>query len=132
MIVAAAGTGPDGGAGPDSGLRAGSLSKTFVAVMLLQLVAEARSVLTTLWSPTPPTSPIAEGVTMRQLLAHRSGIPEHTDGELAPVVLPTDPAGLDRSDVLEWWATSPATLRPAREFAYSNTNYMSPGCSSRP
>ena len=60
--------------------------------MLLQLVADGTIGLDDLVVEHAPELTIADGVTIRQLLAHRSGIPEHTDGELAPAVL-ADPAG---------------------------------------
>ena len=41
----------------DDVLRVGSVSKTFVAVMLLQLVDEGTLVLDSTSPPTPPTSP---------------------------------------------------------------------------
>jgi D-alanyl-D-alanine carboxypeptidase len=93
VLTAAAGSaGPEGGTiEPNSAFRVASLSKTFVAVMLLQLVADGTIGLDDPVVAHAPELTIADGVTIRQLLAHRSGIPEHADGELAPAVL-ADPA----------------------------------------
>ena len=129
LTVAAAGSaGPDGGTvEPDSAFRVGSLSKTFVAVMLLQLVADGTIGLDDLVVDHAPDLTIADGVTIRQLLAHRSGIPEHTDGELAPAVL-ADPARTwTPADVLELVADQPRDFAPGTQFAYSNTNYIVAG-----
>ncbi len=123
LTVAAAGTaGPDGGTlEPDAAFRVGSLSKTFVAVMLLQLVADGTIGLDDLVVEHAPDLTIAEGVTIRQLLAHRSGIPEHTDGELAPAVLADPSRTWTPADVLDLVADQPRDFAPDEQFAYSNT-----------
>jgi D-alanyl-D-alanine carboxypeptidase len=129
LTVAAAGSaGPNGGSvEPGSAFRVGSLSKTFVAVMLLQLVDDGTIGLDDLVVDHAPELTIADGVTIRQLLAHRSGLPEHTDGELAPAVL-ADPARTwTPADVLELVADQPRDFAPGTQFAYSNTNYIVAG-----
>ena len=129
LTVAAAGSaGPDGGiVEPGSAFRVGSLSKTFVAVMLLQLVDDGTIGLDDLVVDHAPELTIADGVTIRQLLAHRSGLPEHNDGELAPAVL-ADPARTwTPADVLELVADQPRDFAPDTQFAYSNTNYIVAG-----
>ena len=129
LTVAAAGSaGPDGGiVEPGSAFRVGSLSKTFVAVMLLQLVDDGTIGLDDLVVDHAPELTIADGVTIRQLLAHRSGLPEHADGELAPAVL-ADPARTwTPADVLELVADQPRDFAPDTQFAYSNTNYIVAG-----
>ena len=49
----------------------GSVSKTFVAAVVLQLVDEGALALD------EEVGPIAEGVTLRQLLNHTSGLPDY-------------------------------------------------------
>lgn len=129
LTVAAAGnTGSDDGAlEPDSAFRVGSLSKTFVAVLLLQLVSDGTVGLDDPVVAHAPTVTIAEGVTIRQLLAHRSGIPEHTDGELAPAVLADMARTWTPADVLALVADQPRDFAPGEQFAYSNTNYVVAG-----
>lgn len=129
LTLAAAGSaGPDGGIiEPGSAFRVGSLSKTFVAVMLLQLVDDGTIGLDDLIVDHAPELTIADGVTIRELLAHRSGLPEYADGELAPAVL-ADPARTwTPADVLELVADQPRNFAPDTEFAYSNTNYIVAG-----
>ena len=129
LRIAVAGTaGPDGGAlAPDSPFRVGSLSKTFVAVMVLQLVADGTIALDDLVITHAPEMVIAEGITIRQLLAHRTGIPEHSDGELAPAVV-ADPARTwTPADVLALVTDQPRDFAPGEEFGYSNTNYVVAG-----
>jgi D-alanyl-D-alanine carboxypeptidase len=132
MTVAAAGSaGPDGGTvEPGSAFRVGSLTKTFVAVMLLQLVADGTIGLDDLVVAHAAELTIADGVTIRQLLAHRSGIPEHTDRELAPAVL-ADPARTwTPADLLRLVADQPRDFAPDAQFADSNTNYIVAGLPS--
>ncbi|MCU1370938.1 MAG: hypothetical protein JWO77_2132 [Ilumatobacteraceae bacterium] len=105
----------------------GSLSKTFVAVMLLQLVDEGKLGLDDLVTDHDAELTIADGVTIRQLLAHRTGIPEHADGELAPVVLADPAATWTPADVLDLVADQPRDFAPGTQFAYSNTNYTVAG-----
>lgn len=129
LIAAAAGsTGVDGGnVQPQTPFRVGSLTKTFVAVMLLQLVTDGTIDLDDLVTEHAPQLTIADGVTIRQLLAHRSGIPEHTDSELAPAVL-ADPARTwTPADVVDLVADQPRDFPPGEQFAYSNTNYVVAG-----
>jgi len=129
LTVAAAGSaGPDGGnVETGSAFRVGSLAKTFVAVMLLQLVDDGTIGLDDLVVEHAPELTITDGVTVRQLLAHRSGLPEYADGELAPAVL-ADPARTwTPADVLELVAGQPRDFAPDAQFAYSNTNYIVAG-----
>src|SRR4051794_33052321 len=129
LTVAAAGSaGPDGGIiEPGSAFRVGSLAKTFVAVMLLQLVEDGTIGLDDRVVDHAPELTIADGVTVRQLLAHRSGLPEYADGELAPAVL-ADPARTwTPADVLELTANQSRDFAPDTQFAYSNTNYVVAG-----
>jgi len=129
LTVAAAGSaGPDGGIiEPGSAFRVGSLAKTFVAVMLLQLVDDGTIGLDDIVVDHAPELTIADGVTVRQLLAHRSGLPEYADGELAPAVL-ADPARTwAPADILELVAGQPRDFAPDAQFAYSNTNYIVAG-----
>ena len=129
LTMAAAGSaGPDGGTVEvDSAFRVGSLSKTFVAVMLLQLVGDRTIGLDDFVVDHAADLTIADGVTIRQLLAHRSGLPEHTDGELAPAVLADPTRTWTPSDILDLIDDQPRDFEPGAQFAYSNTNYIVAG-----
>ena len=95
--------------------------------MVLQLVDDGTIGLDDLVVDHAPELTIADGVTIRQLLAHRSGLPEYTDGELAPAVL-ADPARTwTPADVLALVAGQPRDFPPGTAFAYSNTNYIVAG-----
>ena len=100
--------------------------------MLLQLVADGTIGLDDLVVDHAPELTIADGVTIRQLLAHRTGIPEHTDGELAPAVL-ADPARTwTPADVLAWSPTSHATSHPTSNSPTPTAITSSPGSCWKP
>ncbi|MBA2283657.1 MAG: beta-lactamase family protein [Acidimicrobiia bacterium] len=112
---------------PDSPFRVGSLSKTVVAVMVLQLVDEGAIELDAPLITYLPDLAIPDGITTRQLLAHRSGLPEHTDGELVPAVLADPARAWTPTDVLALVADQPLDFEPGKNFGYSNTNYIVAG-----
>jgi D-alanyl-D-alanine carboxypeptidase len=63
---------------PELHFRAGSLTKSLVAAVVLQLVAEGRlSLADTLERWLPGILPYGEQVTIRQLLNHTSGVPQN-------------------------------------------------------
>ena len=64
---------------PGLHFRAGSLTKSLVATVVLQLVAEGRlSLSDTLERWLPGTLPYGERVSLRQLLNHTGGVPHRT------------------------------------------------------
>jgi D-alanyl-D-alanine carboxypeptidase len=123
-----------GAAGPDGEaievsdqLRVGSISKTFVAVMLLQIVDEGVLVLDEPVTRYAPDLTVAEGVTIRQLLGHASGIPEYTDESFDVEFLSDMGREWTPHEVLEHVADRPADFAPGERRAYSNTNYVVAG-----
>jgi len=106
--------------GPDSRFRAGSISKTFVATVVLQLVQEGKIGLDDTvegWLPG-----LVEGgrrITVRQLLSHTSGLPDYVD----------DPR-LTRDLERRWAPVQLVALASSRlrtatgRFAYASTNYI--------
>lgn len=102
-------------ASPDTAYRVGSVTKTFVAVAVLQLVAAGRVGLDDPVSRHVPDAPVGDA-TVAQLLSHTSGLQAETDGD--------------------WWERSPGytwaalvaqgTTRrfgPGRKYHYSNLGY---------
>ncbi|GAA0809523.1 serine hydrolase domain-containing protein [Spirilliplanes yamanashiensis] len=109
---------------PDMRHRAGSITKTFVATVVLQLAAERRLRLDApagrYLRDVPP------GVTVRMLLNHTSGIGNYTDALLA-----TPEAIIDNADtefrprqLARIGLGLPATGAPGERYSYSNTNYV--------
>ncbi|MFY3742496.1 DUF6268 family outer membrane beta-barrel protein [Anaeromyxobacter sp. Red801] len=99
----------------------GSTTKTFVAVVVLQLAREGKLALDATVERFFPDLPGASRITIRQLLQHTSGMAEY---------LHTDP--VDRDARREWSARELIAVAAARGpvaepgagFHYANTNYL--------
>jgi D-alanyl-D-alanine carboxypeptidase len=106
-------------------IRIASVTKTFVAVVALQLVGEGRLRLDdTVGARLPGVLPYADGVTLRQLLDHSSGIPDDVPTVLMQVF---------HGDPLRVWtpaqliglaADKPPRFPAGAGWAYSNTDYV--------
>ena len=108
---------------PDDPLVIGSVTKTFVAATILELVEEGRlSLDDTLRDHIPGMVAISRKITIRQLLDHTSG--------LADVFNDTTRRGLEEHPERAWTAAEVLrTLRapwyrPGEGWAYANTNYF--------
>jgi len=105
-------------------VRAASITKTFVAATVLQLVAEGRvdldaSIETYLPGRIRGESIDAGAITVRQLLRHQSGLPEYFDDDTPPPVEPTT-----GDQLLDTALTQPAQFPPGTAMKYTNTNYI--------
>jgi D-alanyl-D-alanine carboxypeptidase len=116
----------------DGQVRIGSNTKTFVAVAVLQLVAEQKVALD---SPVDTYLPgLVRGeridgrhITVRQLLQHTSGLPNYTefldvDGSFA-----LQHTYMEPRELLDLALAHPADFGPGAKWAYSNTNYVVAG-----
>ncbi|MEW2269796.1 serine hydrolase [Streptomyces sp. SID685] len=124
---------------PDDRYRIGSLTKTFVATVLLQLEAEGRLSLDDTvdkWLPGLVEGHGNDGrrITLRQLLRHTSGIPDYTaDPDFRARYLTEDGFRQHRYDTLAPRQLVAIALRHAPDFVpgtswrYSNTNYVIAG-----
>ena len=137
-IGAAAGVGnlETGEAPPlDGEVRIGSNTKTFVAVVILQLVQEGKISLDEPIEPYLPGLLRGEGIdgtkiTVRQLLQHTSGLPDHVE-TLFPAN-DTRQTGIFQlrdnyyspRDLLDIALNKPAVFEPGSQFRYTNTNYI--------
>ena len=132
-IGAAAGTGnlETGEAPPlDGEVRIGSNTKTFVAVVILQLVQEGKITLDEPIETYLPGLIHGEGIdgskiTVRQLLQHTSGLPEYTDtvpGETD--IFQIRDNYYSTRDLLDVALSKPAAFEPGSQFSYTNTNYI--------
>jgi CubicO group peptidase (beta-lactamase class C family) len=101
-----------------------SLSKTFTAVAIMKLAEEGKIGLDYTVKDYFPSFPY-DGVTIRSLLCHRSGLPfyQYTFDKLvrANEKYPTN------QEMMEWFATAnptpPMFNHPDHFFSYNNTNY---------
>ena len=104
--------------------RVGSISKTFVGTMVLQLVDEGRVNLDQRLATYLPETSAGADVTIRDLLRHHSGVPSYTDvSAFFPDVLADRSRRFVPADLLTYIedvAPQPAGQR----FTYSNTNYI--------
>ncbi|MFC6092560.1 serine hydrolase domain-containing protein [Saccharothrix lopnurensis] len=111
---------------PRGRVRVASVTKTFVAVVVLQLVGEGRLGLDDpIADHLPGLLPYAEPITVRQLLGHTSGVPR----DIAHWQT------LEEVDTKRWEGFEPAELvrratdgvpllfAPGTGFSYSNTGY---------
>jgi len=112
---------------PSARYRVGSVTKTFVATIVLQLVGEARLGLD---EPVAKRLPglLSNGrrITVRELLNHTSGLPDYTeDPELF--------AGIVRNrvwtprELVAMADRRPQLFAPGSAWRYSNTNYIVAG-----
>jgi D-alanyl-D-alanine carboxypeptidase len=101
--------------------RAGSVTKMFTAVAVLQLVESGRIKIDDPLATYLPAAPHAKEVTLRQLLTHSSGIPNYLDAALASgaTATRTTPQG-----ILDFIAAKPLEFVPGQRFGYSNTGYV--------
>ncbi|HVX44218.1 MAG TPA: serine hydrolase domain-containing protein, partial [Mycobacteriales bacterium] len=122
-----AGTRPD----PTGEFRVGSITKTFTATMILQLVAEHRIDLEAPISRyLPDLLPYRQSITIHQLLQHRSGLVDYAN--IQPSVLWPTPRDLDTRRFRSYSPRQlvgiaiahPLLFTPGSQFSYSNTNYV--------
>jgi D-alanyl-D-alanine carboxypeptidase len=109
---------------PDHRFQIGSVMKTFVATIVLQLVDEGSLDL-------DGDSEIVEGVTVRQLLNHTSGLPDFFDDVVA-LFEPyrEDPAyrwPLGPHELLELDKEKPRLFAPGQGWSYRSANYLALG-----
>jgi D-alanyl-D-alanine carboxypeptidase len=102
--------------------RVGSVTKIFVAALVLQLVAEG------LLDLDGDAAPFAEGITIRQLLNHTSGLQDFV-GDVVAFFEPyrRDPAHrfeLGTRDQLRLVMEKPREFAPGEGWAYHGSNYL--------
>lgn len=112
----------------DGEVRAGSNTKTFTAVVILQLVQEGLIDLDTpveTYLPSLVRGEAIDGatITVRQLLQHTSGLPEYTNG-IAADIEKIQHAYTSPRDLLDLALSQPAHFAPGERWEYSNTNYL--------
>jgi D-alanyl-D-alanine carboxypeptidase len=109
----------------DSHLRIGSITKTFVATVILQLAGECRLSLDDTLDKWQPSVTDASNITVRELLQHTSGIPDYQGTEPFVHQLLTDPFFVwNHQDLVGLIAGKPLLFTPGTQWSYSNTNYL--------
>ncbi|MFJ5546200.1 serine hydrolase domain-containing protein [Streptomyces sp. NPDC093225] len=109
----------------DGQVRVGSNTKTFTAVVVLQLVAEGKVGLDApieTYLPGLVRGKRIDGrrITVRQLLQHTSGLPNYTEYDLQPRYY-------EPRDLVDIALQHEGHFRPGTKWEYSNTNYVLAG-----
>ena len=101
--------------------RVGSITKTFVASIVLQLEEEGALSLDDPLDHWVPGFSLGDAVTLRRLLSHTSGVFNFTD----------DPAFLGRAtkaatpeEIIRWALDHGPVFAPGTDYSYSNTNFL--------
>ena len=107
-----------------------SLSKTFTAIAVLKLHESGKLAFTDSIQRFFPDFPY-HGITIRDLLSHRSGLPNYVysfDDSMKVNYYRKDPKLPTNADIMHWYATVKPTPKrynvPGRGFTYNNSNYM--------
>ncbi|WP_370961398.1 serine hydrolase domain-containing protein [Amycolatopsis sp. cg9] len=117
----------------DAKFRAGSITKTFVATVVLQLVAEGKVDLDAPIGRYLPGLITGNGndgrqITVRNLLQHTSGLYSYTDDLLATGDLePLRHRGAEPGELVALALDHPPLFAPGSSWSYSNTNYIVAG-----
>ncbi|MBP0938210.1 MULTISPECIES: serine hydrolase domain-containing protein [Streptomyces] len=109
---------------PDDHMRIASVAKAFSGAVALRLVDQGRLSLDDTIADRLPGQPAAWGaVTLRQLLAHTSGLPDYSADPEFVAVLTADPRHVfDPRRLLDFVADEPLRFRPGSLYEYSNSD----------
>ncbi|MFB6892471.1 serine hydrolase domain-containing protein [Kitasatospora sp. NPDC056327] len=116
----------------DGQIRAGSNTKAFVAVVVLQLVAEGRVGLDTNVDTYLPGLLRGDGfdgrsITVRQLLQHTSGLPDYMDAPALTDFTTIQYRYFDPRELLDGALAQKSLFPAGTGWMYSNTNYLVAG-----
>ena len=100
-----------------------SISKTFTAAVVLQLVEEGKLSLDQPVAPLLPAFRLDSRITVRMLLDHTSGLPDFFFGKGIDAALRSAPAATWTAAKSWSYVPKPHAV-PGRAWIYSNTNYM--------
>lgn len=109
---------------PTDAFRVASITKTFTAVVLLQLVEEGELGLDDAVGDHLPDLGLVEGVSVRQLLHHSSGIPDVINHPDLVAVLSDFDRVWTNDEALALAGSVERDFEPGAEHVYSNTNYL--------
>jgi D-alanyl-D-alanine carboxypeptidase len=117
-----------GSMNPQDRFRAGSITKSFVATVALQLVGEGRlSLSDTVERWLPGILPYGDRVTVRQLLNLTSGVPDNQHFVEAELLKGNMTRTWSPRELVAVVANEKPDFAPGTSWAYSNTNYMLAG-----
>ena len=106
-------------------VRIGSLTKTFLATVILQLVDEGGMGLDDPLQDFAPEVPGSEEITVRMLLNHTSGIFDYTSDEEFQEAVDTEPQRKwQPQELVDFAISHDPYFAPGQGWQYSNTNYI--------
>jgi D-alanyl-D-alanine carboxypeptidase len=106
-------------------VRIGSITKSFVATVVLQLAEEKKVRLDEPLAKYVPKVPGANKITIRQLLNHTSGIFDYTEDEnFWPQVFANPLKVWSAQELVGIAIAHPPKFAPGEGWSYSNTNYI--------
>ncbi|MFJ5926220.1 serine hydrolase domain-containing protein [Kitasatospora sp. NPDC092948] len=116
----------------DGQIRAGSNTKAFTAVVVLQLVAEGKVGLDATVDTYLPGLLRGDGIdgrniTVRQLLQHTSGLPDYLDAPELTDFTTIQYRYFEPRELLDGALAQKALFAPGTDWMYSNTNYVVAG-----
>ena len=102
-------------------LKIGSITKTFTAVMIMQLIEEKKLALETKLSKFYPNIKNADKITIHHLLHHRTGIPDYLndDETIAEKIYVQN----SRAEMIDRITKYDSAFEPNSIHKYSNSNY---------
>jgi len=101
--------------------RIGSISKTFTAVIIMQLIDENKLTLNSKLSGFFPDIPNTNEITIEYLLRHRSGLYNFTNAE---VYVNWMEKPKSREELIQIFIDNGTVFEPNEKAEYSNTNYV--------
>ncbi|GAA2296518.1 hypothetical protein GCM10010149_51160 [Nonomuraea roseoviolacea subsp. roseoviolacea] len=128
--------GQDAAPPTNGSFRIGSATKTFVATLVLQLVAEGKVGLDDPAADHLPEFGLDRRITVRMLLQHTSGVFNFTgeyyeDGTIAPGIPWAGQEWVDNrfktyapEELVRFALAKPARFEPGTDWSYANTNYV--------
>ncbi|TDD32258.1 class A beta-lactamase-related serine hydrolase [Actinomadura sp. KC06] len=110
----------------DGHWRIGSMTKPFVATVVLQLVGEDEVELD---APVDRYLPglVDRRITVRHILQHTSGLPDYLKHLSMPDIIANPLTGHDRRDLLATALKHPPLFKPGKGWSYGNTGYLLAG-----
>lgn len=105
---------------PSDTFRIGSITKTFIAAITLQLADEGVLSLEDPLDRHVPQFSLGEAVTLRRLLSHQSGVFNYTDDGS---FLAHSSEAATPEEVVRWALGHGQVFEPGTQYSYSNTNY---------
>lgn len=110
---------------PDFYSRIGSVTKTFTATAVLQLVDDGKLALDEPIGRYLDGVPNGETITVRQLADMRSGLADYTKtDEFAAAIAANPQRDFTPEELLAWAFAKPAAFPPGQRVEYCNTNYI--------